>query len=46
MSYKKLFQKSRPEWGFMLIGSIGAAIFGAYPFLFGLSLGGIFDVSM
>ncbi|XP_028401686.1 multidrug resistance protein 1-like [Dendronephthya gigantea] len=43
VSLKKVLQKNRPEWGYMLLGCIGAAIFGAYPFLFGLSLGGIYD---
>ncbi len=42
----KILQKNSPEWKYLLLGCIGSLLFGAYPPLFGYSLGGVFDVSM
>ena len=39
-----ILKLSAPEWKYLLVGCIGSGLFGAYPFLFGISFGGISDV--
>ena len=34
-----------PEWKELIVGAIGAGIFGAYPFLYGIAFGKIYEVS-
>lgn len=46
MSLYKVLQKNSPEWKYILLGCIGAALYGAYPPLFGYSIGGVFGVSV
>ena len=33
-----------PEWKYLVVGCIGSALYGAYPFLYAISFGGITDV--
>jgi hypothetical protein len=35
-----------PEWKQLFIGCIGAGVWGAYPFLYGIAFGQIYEVSL
>lgn len=45
VSFTRILKLNSPEWKYLLIGCFGAALFGAYPFLFGIAFGGIYEVS-
>ncbi|XP_046862109.1 ATP-dependent translocase ABCB1-like isoform X2 [Xenia sp. Carnegie-2017] len=42
VSLIEIVKKNKPEWKYLVLGIFGASLFGLYPALYGLSLGGIF----
>lgn len=44
VSLIEIVKKNKPEWKYLVLGIFGASLFGLYPALYGLSLGGIFGV--
>ena len=42
----KMIKLNLPEWRFMVIGSVGSALTGAFPFVFALILGELIGVSV
>ena len=45
VSFTRILKLNSPEWRYLVIGCFGAALYGAYPSLFGLAFGGIYEVS-
>lgn len=42
----RILKMSQTEWHYLLLGSIGAALTGSFPFVFALLLGELFGVSI
>ena len=45
VSFLKLLASNRSELPFLIIGCLGSFAYGSCPFLYGLVMGGVFDVS-
>lgn len=43
VSFHRVLKMNKSEWHYILIGCIGCALYGAYPFLFAICLAGVFD---
>jgi hypothetical protein len=44
MSFFKILKYNLPEFWYIVIGCIGSASYGACPFVYGIAMGGIFEV--
>ena len=36
---------SAPEWKYLVVGCFGSTLYGLYPALYGIAIGGIYEVS-
>ena len=45
MSFSKILRHNLPEYQYLLLGCFGSFLFGSAPFLFGITMGHIFEVS-
>ena len=44
--YGTILKMNAPEWKELFVGCIGASLWGAYPFLYGIAFGKIYEVSL
>lgn len=46
VSFANILKWNAPEWKFYVLGCMGAALYGAYPFLYGIAFGEVLHVSI
>ena len=44
MSFFKILKYNAPEFWYIVIGCFGSALFGSNPFVYGIAIGGVFEV--
>ena len=44
MSFFKILKHNLQEFWYLVMGCIGSALYGACPFVYGIAMGGIFEV--